>query len=319
MGAQRPRHKTVRRAQGPLGQRLHWVLLAGATGAMVLAGCSGPGESQLQAGGGTTDVGVGNAGTGSSGTEAVVTVGEASTSGPASSGSGPPTTSATTVTYASATTPTTARASHTGTTVNPSNIGSPSAAPTAPAGAPTAPTAPSSPQPQTIIFAVPGGGAVKYADGRTIALGATASSGLPVVYDAPGGQPCELQGGGVALIGTGSCTISASQAGNGQWLPAQTVEVAFDVLNGDSDFNLDAPGTVAATDGVVTLRLTNIVGSDSFTVTGSGACPDGTDVTGSSSFNLTLSGPGTCTVTVDQNGNQNFNIGPTRTADITVT
>ena len=176
------------------------------------------------------------------------------------------------------------------------------------------------PQPQTISFAVPGGGAVKYADGRTIALGATASSGLPVVYDvawraalrAPGwGRRADRDGILHHLSQPGWQRPVAAGAKRSRW-PSHR-------LNGDSDFNLDVPGTVAAADGVVTLRLTNVVGSDSFTVSGSGACPDGTDVTGASSFNLALSGPGTCTVTVDQNGNQNFNIGPTHTANITVT
>jgi hypothetical protein len=161
---------------------------------------------------------------------------------------------------------------------------------------------------------------VKFAFERAIPLGARASSGLPVAYAVLDGQ-CELQGASSALLtGAGFCAVEARQPGSAQWLPAPSVQVRFDIVNGDSDFQLQAPASVAASAGVVTLNLTNVIGSDSFTASGEGACPDFTEPTGQGTFDLALDGnPGTCTVTVNQNGTQDFNIGPTRTATITVT
>jgi hypothetical protein len=126
----------------------------------------------------------------------------------------------------------------------------------------------------------------------------------------------------VLLTGTGSCTVGASQPGNGRWLPAPPVEATFGIANGDSDFSLQAPSSASTADGSVTVTLTNIVGSEEFNVTGEGACPDYQDVvdTGASAdVTLAISGAGTCTVTVDQNGTQYFVSGPTHSASITVT
>jgi hypothetical protein len=163
---------------------------------------------------------------------------------------------------------------------------------------------------------------VKFAYERAIGLGATASSGLPVQYDVIDG-PCEVQGAAsVLLTGVGSCTVGASQPGNGQWLPAPSVEATFSIANGDSNFRLLAPETALAADGSVTITLANIVGSEEFYVTGGGVCPDSQDVvdTGASAeVTLAISGAGTCTVTVDQNGTQYFVSGPTHSASIDVT
>ena len=163
---------------------------------------------------------------------------------------------------------------------------------------------------------------MKFAYERAIGLGATASSGLPVKYDVIDG-PCEVQGAAsVLLTGVGSCTVGASQPGNGQWLPAPSVEATFGIANGDSNFRLLAPETALAADGSVTITLANIVGSEEFYVTGGGVCPDSQDVvdTGASAeVTLDISGAGTCTVTVDQNGTQYFVSGPTHSASIVVT
>jgi hypothetical protein len=53
------------------------------------------------------------------------------------------------------------------------------------------------------------------------AVSATSSSGLPVAFSATGA--CQLAGTTVTLTGTGSCSIKASQAGNGNYNPAQDV------------------------------------------------------------------------------------------------
>jgi len=160
---------------------------------------------------------------------------------------------------------------------------------------------------------------VKYALDRSVPLTASATSGLPVSYEAVDGN-CDLQGpSGVLLLGAGSCTVRASQAGNTDWLPAAPVEATFNILNGDSDFTLVAPSTALLADRVVTVTFDNVVGSEDFNVDASGACSGPGNVTGASSADLDLLSTGTCTVTVSQNGNQDFNIGPPHSASIVVT
>jgi hypothetical protein len=79
-------------------------------------------------------------------------------------------------------------------------------------------------QPQTITFD-PLEDKV-YGD-PAFALGATASSGLPVNYTASG--TCEVLGVSVTINGAGSCTITAHQAGNDSFEPAADVSRSFNI------------------------------------------------------------------------------------------
>jgi hypothetical protein len=58
-------------------------------------------------------------------------------------------------------------------------------------------------------------------------VSATASSGLPVTFSASGS--CLINGVTVQLHGVGSCTITASQAGNAQFNPAPDVARSFTI------------------------------------------------------------------------------------------
>jgi hypothetical protein len=59
------------------------------------------------------------------------------------------------------------------------------------------------------------------------AVGATASSGLPVTYTALG--PCRVSGNIVTITGGGVCTIFASQPGNNTYVAALTVEQTLNI------------------------------------------------------------------------------------------
>src|SRR5207248_1869156 len=58
-------------------------------------------------------------------------------------------------------------------------------------------------------------------------VSATASSGLPVSFAASG--HCTVSRAKVHLTGAGSCTITASQAGNANWRPAPPVAQTFSI------------------------------------------------------------------------------------------
>ena len=57
----------------------------------------------------------------------------------------------------------------------------------------------------------------------------SASSGLPVLLGSSTPTVCATQSAQVALIGIGTCTLSAQQPGNAVWLPATPVTRSFAV------------------------------------------------------------------------------------------
>ncbi len=62
------------------------------------------------------------------------------------------------------------------------------------------------------------------------APGATASSGLPVAYASSNPAVATIVGGMVHIVGAGTTTITASQAGDASWAPAADVERTLTVL-----------------------------------------------------------------------------------------
>ena len=79
---------------------------------------------------------------------------------------------------------------------------------------------------QTITFAPIG----TQTAGTTLALSATASSGLTVTFASSTPAVCTISGANANLIGTGTCTIVASQAGNSSVPPALQVSQSFSVV-----------------------------------------------------------------------------------------
>ena len=79
---------------------------------------------------------------------------------------------------------------------------------------------------QTITFPPPA--ARTYGD-APFALNATASSGLPVSYTSNTTTVCTISGNSVTLVAAGSCSITASQTGNGSYNPATPVTQSFNI------------------------------------------------------------------------------------------
>jgi hypothetical protein len=67
--------------------------------------------------------------------------------------------------------------------------------------------------------------------GTSIALSATASSGLPVSFTSLTSGVCTVSGTTANLIGGGTCTIQASQAGNAAYAAATPVSQSFSVVS----------------------------------------------------------------------------------------
>ena len=85
-------------------------------------------------------------------------------------------------------------------------------------------------KPQTITFTTPGTQTV----GTLLTLSATASSGLTVSFASETTGVCTVGGTKVSFVTAGTCTIQASQAGNGTWAAATPVSRSFMVDSGVS-------------------------------------------------------------------------------------
>ncbi|MBB5209465.1 choice-of-anchor J domain-containing protein [Chiayiivirga flava] len=64
----------------------------------------------------------------------------------------------------------------------------------------------------------------------TVTVSATASSGLPVSFSSDTPAVCTVAGNTVTLVTVGTCSIRASQAGNGTFAPAPDVVQSFEVF-----------------------------------------------------------------------------------------
>jgi uncharacterized protein (TIGR03437 family) len=61
------------------------------------------------------------------------------------------------------------------------------------------------------------------------AISATSSSGLPLTFASTATVVCAVSGNMVTILGSGTCTITASQAGNANYAPATPVALSFNV------------------------------------------------------------------------------------------
>jgi hypothetical protein len=150
---------------------------------------------------------------------------------------------------------------------------------------------------QTITFAsIPG---TTYG-APDFALNASADSGLTVSY-APSGN-CTMSGSTVHITGAGSCSITASQAGNASYNAAPNVVRSFNIAKANQTITFGA---------LATKRL----GDADFAVSASASLA--LTVSFTSSGNCTVSvntvhlvAAGSCTITAHQAGNANYFAAP---------
>ena len=151
--------------------------------------------------------------------------------------------------------------------------------------------------------------------GPDYAVTASASSGLAVGFSVtPGsGGVCAISGSSVALVGAGTCTVVATQAGNAAYDAAAPVQQAFTVGPGAPTLS---PQTISFTS---TPPGSAVVGGASYTVAASassGLAVVFTLASGSagvctiSGATVSLVGPGTCTIDANQPGNASYLAAP---------
>jgi hypothetical protein len=165
-------------------------------------------------------------------------------------------------------------------------------------GAPTA---------QTITFAtIP-----TQVPGISIALIATASSGLAVSFASTTPGVCIVSGSTATLLNGGICTVVASQAGGGVYGPAQSVSQSFSVGQPQTITFLPP---AAVTYGVAPIAL-SATATSGLAVSYSVSSGPGT-LSGSS---LTVTGAGTIVIVASQSGSSAFSAATPVTANIVVT
>ncbi len=133
------------------------------------------------------------------------------------------------------------------------------------------------------------------------AVSATASSSLAVSFSAS--SSCNVSGSAVHLTGAGSCTITASQAGDSNYNSAADVAQPFSIAKSDQTitFGSLSSKTLGDPDFAVSASASS---SLAVTFSPSGNC----SIAGAS---VHLTGAGSCTITASQSGNSDYNSAPT--------
>jgi hypothetical protein len=139
-------------------------------------------------------------------------------------------------------------------------------------------------------------------------VSATSSAGLPVTFAAAG--PCTVSGTTVHVTGAGSCTVTASAAGNLDYKPADDVSQSFAIAKAAQTitFGSTDPHTFGDPDFQVTATATS--GLPVSLAVASGPC---TVDSATSPANVHISGGGTCVVTASQAGDGNWQAAPDET------
>jgi hypothetical protein len=163
--------------------------------------------------------------------------------------------------------------------------------------------------PQSITFPAP----ASLAYGATATLGATTSSGLPVTYSTSTPSVCALTGSQVAALGTGTCTVTASQAGNTAYLAATSVTQPFQIAAAAQTISFPAISNLSYTTTPLTVSAT---ASSGLAVSFSSGTPAVCAVSGST---VTLGAAGVCSIVASQAGNTDYAAASPVTESFTVT
>lgn len=157
--------------------------------------------------------------------------------------------------------------------------------------------------PQTITFTPPDGATV----GQPVTLSASASSGLTVTYRTDSSSVCTVSGATVAPATAGTCTITASQAGNDTYLAADDVPQSFPVHPGAGHHGPKVSQSItfaqpAGTTAGQTVPL-DAAATSGLAVSFRSDTPSVCTVSG---VTVTTTVAGTCAVTASQPGDDHF-------------
>ncbi len=153
-------------------------------------------------------------------------------------------------------------------------------------------------QNQTIIFNPL---STKSTGDPNFTLGATTTSGLPITYLSSNTAVATVSGSTVTIIGGGTTTITATQAGNAIYNPATDVTQTLTVVKQNQTITFSALADKYFGDADFTLLAT---ASSGLGVTFNSSNTAVAIISGST---LTITGTGTTTITASQAGDNNYN------------
>lgn len=155
------------------------------------------------------------------------------------------------------------------------------------------------PASQTIVF----GGLGDLTFGTPpFVVSATASSGLPVAFSSTTTPVCTVSGSTVTIVAAGTCAITASQAGNANYLAAPAVTQTFTVKGRPQTISFNALSNVAFGTAPFAVVATATSG---LAVTFASTTPLVCTIAGvpNAPTRVTLAGSGACSITASQAGN----------------
>ena len=135
--------------------------------------------------------------------------------------------------------------------------------------------------------------------GTVLPLSATASSGLAVAFAASPQTVCMVAGTSASMVGAGTCTIVATQPGNGTTVAAATPVSQSFMVNAVESSQSITFGAIASQKAGTSLAL-KATASSGLTVAFASNTPSVCTVSGTSAA---LNAPGTCTIVASQAGN----------------
>ncbi len=154
--------------------------------------------------------------------------------------------------------------------------------------------------PQTINFTQPAN--QTYAPVLTVALTASATSGLTVGFSSATPAVCTVSGTTATILSAGTCTVDAQQPGSVNHLPASLVSRSFSIAKAAQTVSFTQPADQTFAPNL-TVALTASATSG-LTVTFASTTPAVCSVAGSTASILAV---GTCTIEATQAGNGNYN------------
>src|SRR6476620_9860893 len=165
---------------------------------------------------------------------------------------------------------------------------------TGPASAPSNAVTPVAPLPQSITFTKPPNSNMLQSP---LTVSPTATSGLPVTLTSSTTSVCTVSGYTITLVSAGTCTITASQPGNADYLPASPVTRSFNVTQATQTITFAKPPNSTMLQSPLTVTAT---ASSGLPVTLTSSTTPVCTVSGST---ITFVSAGTCTITATQPGN----------------
>jgi hypothetical protein len=144
------------------------------------------------------------------------------------------------------------------------------------------------------------------------ALTGTSSSALALTYMSSNTAIATISGNTLTIVGVGTVTITAKQAGNTNYNAAANVPQTLTVTKGDQAITFNALPAKNFGDAAFTLGAT---ASSGLTVTYGSSNPAVATISGKT---VTIKGVGTTTITASQSGNTKYNAAPNQTQDLVV-